>query len=594
MAVKQKITELLKQLNGGVYEKEEVIALTLLSAIAGESIFLLGAPGVAKSLIARRLKYAFKDSSSFEYLMNRFSTPDEIFGPVSISKLKDEDKYERIVKNYLPDATVVFLDEIWKAGPSIQNALLTVLNEKVYRNGEQEIKVPMKALISASNELPSKGEGLEALWDRFLVRLIVDGVQKKENFNDMISKPLNSYSDTIEDALKITNEEYETWSKAIDEIEIPENVFNVIDVIRKKLQLHNQEEKNKENQIYISDRRWRKVVRLLRTSAFLNDRNAVDLMDCFLIKECLWNDEGQKEIVFQFVSETIQNYGYTGNFNFNSIIEMQKTIQTEIKEATEFETDTRTEVLTLFQDTNMQTTYYFYKTEYSQEVVINKNDFEGLTNSCESVREYTLKRSYDDTDIEYEDCYYKLVDRHSTITMRKGNTEFTFFDSSNKEKKLKTEIVGTKYKGSKKPTTELKMEWNNKINALSNDIEELTEQIENYKNDDLKYLHCNLFVNPLLADIVESHIIDSQKQIDNIKIEIRQIQYNIEHIENKIIFDLTELKDDLDEWTLNKLEKYSIFTSDDFLKKDKKYFDFLDNYDELKQAIQNKIKEELK
>jgi MoxR-like ATPase len=87
-----------------------------------------------------------KDGSSFEYLMNRFSTPDEIFGPVSISQLKDHDKYERIVKNYLPTATVVFLDEIWKAGPSIQNALLTVLNEKIYRNGEQEIQVPMKAL----------------------------------------------------------------------------------------------------------------------------------------------------------------------------------------------------------------------------------------------------------------------------------------------------------------------------------------------------------------------------------------------------------------------------------------------------------------
>jgi len=137
MSVKTKIKTLLTKLNEGVIEKEDVISLALLSAVAGESIFLLGAPGVAKSLIARKLKYAFKEAHSYEYLMNRFSTPDEIFGPVSISKLKDQDKYERITKNYLPSATVVFLDEIWKAGPSIQNALLTVLNEKIYRNGEQ-------------------------------------------------------------------------------------------------------------------------------------------------------------------------------------------------------------------------------------------------------------------------------------------------------------------------------------------------------------------------------------------------------------------------------------------------------------------------
>ena len=229
-------------------------------------------------MVARRLKYAYKDGSSFEYLMNRFSTPDEIFGPVSISQLKDHDKYERIVKNYLPTATVVFLDEIWKAGPSIQNALLTVLNEKIYRNGEQEIQVPMKALISASNELPSKGEGLEALWDRFLVRLIVDGVKDKQSFNDMISKTLNSYSDTVVEALKISDDEYKKWNKQIDEIEIPENLFNVIHVIRSFIDQHNQREENKLNPIYISDRRWRKIVRLLRTSAFLNDRKAVDLM----------------------------------------------------------------------------------------------------------------------------------------------------------------------------------------------------------------------------------------------------------------------------------------------------------------------------
>jgi len=517
MTVKPKITELLKRLNDGVIEKEEVIALSLLSSVAGESIFLLGAPGVAKSLVARRLKYAYKDGSSFEYLMNRFSTPDEIFGPVSISQLKDHDKYERIVKNYLPTATVVFLDEIWKAGPSIQNALLTVLNEKIYRNGEQEIQVPMKALISASNELPSKGEGLEALWDRFLVRLIVDGVKDKQSFNDMISKTLNSYNDTVGEALKITDDEYKKWNKQIDEIEIPENVFNVIHVVRSFIDQHNQREENKQNPIYISDRRWRKIVRLIRTSAFLNDRKVADLMDCFLIKDCLWNETEQIQATSQFVRDAIQKHGYSLKFNFKGLKDELDEFKTEIKEETKFEKDTRVETLV-----NARNDYFEIVGFNNENNLIRQIDYNNLTNSNEYVRLYYY----------YE--YYRQVQQNRTYNLRKGNSKFSIF-INDQEYKLKTTTKGEKRQITKKPHKKVEEDWDSRVANYLDVTNNQKEELETYRTNDLKHLRTNLFVNPELANVVESHLTSTRKEIEKFEVEIRKIQNDYKKLKDEEI-----------------------------------------------------------
>jgi MoxR-like ATPase len=201
--------KILQQLCKGLYEREEVIYLSYIAALSGESIFLLGPPGVGKSLIARRMKYIFKNGKSFEYLMGRYSTPDEIFGPVSISKLK-QDEYERILSGYLPDSEIVFLDEIWKASPAIQNSLLTAINERIYRNGTKEIKIPLKLLIAASNELPQKDLGLEALWDRFIIRVNVENIKESENFKKLIDNDNEEdvYRDILPEELKFTEEEY--------------------------------------------------------------------------------------------------------------------------------------------------------------------------------------------------------------------------------------------------------------------------------------------------------------------------------------------------------------------------------------------------
>lgn len=304
--IKGRIEALLEHLSQNLYEKEHVIAMALLASIAGESIFLLGPPGTAKSMIGRRMKGAFQQGKAFEYLMSRFSTPDEIFGPVSITALKDENKYERVTDGYLPRADVVFLDEIWKAGPSIQNALLTVLNEKVYLNGMHEMHLPLKLIIAASNELPAEGENLEALWDRFLIRYTVHEIQDDRLFEQMITSSINS---PIEENthLSISGDELKQWQAEIEKVSIPRLIFNFIHTFRQKITLLNEQWLNEGGDtLYLSDRRWKKIVHLWRTSAWLNGRTEVDLSDVLLLSTCAWDRPEQQQAVDRCIAESIE------------------------------------------------------------------------------------------------------------------------------------------------------------------------------------------------------------------------------------------------------------------------------------------------
>lgn len=310
----ERFKQLLGEMNRGIYEKETEISLSLLAALAGESIILLGPPGVAKSMVARQLKTAFRDAQSFEYLMSRFSTPDEIFGPVSIQKLKTSDTYERAMEGYLPTADVVFLDEIWKAGPAIQNTLLTVINEKIFRNGNREMHLPLKLLVAASNELPAKGEGLEALWDRFVIRIESRPIKLEKNFRAMLleshadfsgSTGILGHADFADNAdfsdLKITAEEYAEWAEKICKIGVKEEVLDAISAIRKSLRAVNVDEAAERRNIYVSDRRWKNIVRLLLTSAFMQDREEVDICDLLPIYHCLWQEPEERDAIRNIV-----------------------------------------------------------------------------------------------------------------------------------------------------------------------------------------------------------------------------------------------------------------------------------------------------
>lgn len=285
MDITERIKKIIAAISYQVYEKETIFRLAMLALLGEESIFLLGKPGIAKSLISRRMKFAIKNGTNFEYLMSKFSTPEEIYGPIDLRQLK-EGRYVRVVDGYLPSANIGFLDEIWKAGPSIQNTLLTIINEKIFRNGGKDIKVPLKLLISASNELPAEGEGLEALFDRFIIRYIAEGLKDQTNFEELLDGE-SSLDVEVDSSLPISIEELEAWKKQSKAVKISRKCLEFIHYFRKKMTL------DTHGEAYISDRRWKKIAGLMKTSAFYNGRIEADIPDLFVIPFCIWDNEEQ-------------------------------------------------------------------------------------------------------------------------------------------------------------------------------------------------------------------------------------------------------------------------------------------------------------
>ena len=323
--LKERVEKLVEFLNEGVHEREETIAVSLLGALSRQNIFLFGPPGTAKSLLARRLAQAFETRGYFEYLMHRFSTPEEVFGPVSITELK-KDNFHRKTEGFLPKSDFAFLDEIWKSSPSILNTLLTIINEKLFRNGTQIESVPLKALISASNETPPPGQGLEALYDRFLVRLNVSPMEGKTNFEILLqSKPtLPEFSLPVGEA--ISNNEWEKWREKINEVRISKETLNVIHDIRLSFQ-----KKGEDLDIYVSDRRWQQSAIFLKAAAFFCGRQDTNLVDALLLRHCLWTTRENHAEVVSIVENAVRNCGFETGIGIAGVDREKEELEKEIR-----------------------------------------------------------------------------------------------------------------------------------------------------------------------------------------------------------------------------------------------------------------------
>lgn len=271
----------------GLVERGEPVKLALLAALAGEHMLLLGPPGTAKSELARRLKGVFDGGHYFERLLTKFSVPEELFGPLSIKAL-EQDEYKRLTEYYLPSASIAFLDEIFKANSAILNALLTLLNEREFDNGAQRFKTPLIAVIGASNELP-EGDELDALYDRFLIRYQVEGVSDG-GFGQLIQLDDLVHNELSAD-LKLTRDEILSIQTSAQQLSLDDEVVHLLKLLRGYL---------REQGLGVSDRRWRKVIKLLKMAAYTDGRNTVTVWDCWLLQHCLWDTPGKRNTLVEW------------------------------------------------------------------------------------------------------------------------------------------------------------------------------------------------------------------------------------------------------------------------------------------------------
>jgi MoxR-like ATPase len=309
--------------------------LGLLAALAGEHVLLIGPPGTAKSELARRLQGALSQARYFERLLTRFSTPEELFGPLSLKALED-DRYERLVEGYLPTAGIAFLDEVFKANSAILNALLTLLNEREFDNGSTRLPVPLVCVVGASNEVPAD-DSLMAFYDRFLLRVPMAPVSAAA-FASLLQmprlpeRPGYGRSPAATPAAAIDSISAADRQAVLDEREALPLAADTLHHLQ-ALRAHCEQQG-----MAVSDRRWRQLVGLLRTAALTEGRTAVDGLDLWLVPYAVAHEPSQVAGLQQwFLSEVAHAVALEAPWLARAVEAFER--QAELEESAQTEQD---------------------------------------------------------------------------------------------------------------------------------------------------------------------------------------------------------------------------------------------------------------
>lgn len=278
--------------------KQEVVRLLIISAIAGEHMVIVGPPGTAKSAMIRLFSRLIQ-AQYFEYLLTRFTEPNELFGPVDIAAFR-EGSYQRRVDGMLPTAEIVFLDEVFKSNSAILNSLLMLLNERTFNNGSQTVHVPLISVYGASNEVPND-ESLTAIFDRFLLRVQSNNLDSY-HFNELLLRGLKNEQLRIKGIEKsiqpvLRSDQLHLLHKGFDK----QMAFTDSFLTQYKGMVF----QIRSEGISLSDRRAVKMLKLFAASAYVDGRPTADGSDFFVLKH-VWNSLDQAEILEEIVGPVLE------------------------------------------------------------------------------------------------------------------------------------------------------------------------------------------------------------------------------------------------------------------------------------------------
>ncbi len=274
----EKLKAVISELKSRFYERDELIEGAICAILTSNHVIIIGPPGTAKSQLANDLCSRITGANYFQWLLTKFTTPEEIFGSISLKGLEN-DEYRRVTTNKLPESHIAFLDEIFKSSSSILNSLLTVINERIYFNGTEKIYTPLITLFGASNELPTDEDELDALYDRFLVRFVVGYIEEDFRFLKMIQG-----GDDKNEPTTFSLQELSKLKEKVIRVEIPQAVYKILLRIRKELNAKG---------ISLSDRRYKSSVSLIKARAFINGREMAKEEDVKILENVLWKDPAE-------------------------------------------------------------------------------------------------------------------------------------------------------------------------------------------------------------------------------------------------------------------------------------------------------------